>query len=76
MLQFYNSREYFYYLLRGISLKFHEPPEARRPIDRWQIYIFKGDDVLRSHLLTLEPIVLSDSVYLIGKDEQICDILC
>ncbi len=30
------------WLFRGVSLKFHEPPESRRPTDIWRIYIFKG----------------------------------
>ena len=35
LLQFYNARD-------GVSLKFHEPPEGRPPVDVWRIYVFKG----------------------------------
>ena len=45
-------------------------------MDRWQVYIFKGDEVLSTYTITADPIVLTNSVYLIGKDEQVCDILC
>ncbi len=38
-------------LFRGVSLKFNEPPESRRPIDVWRIYIFKGEEVLSTNLL-------------------------
>lgn len=59
-----------------MSLKFHEPPESRRPIDIWRIYIFKGDDVFGNSSTNVEPILLNNSCYLLGKDNRICDILC
>lgn len=59
-----------------MSLKFHEPPESRPPIDVWRIYIFKGEEALRTKIFDTEPINLLQSCYLIGKDERICDILC
>lgn len=50
-------------------MKFHEPAEAKIPIDKWRIYPFKGQE-------SLNPILLQNqSCYLIGKDERICDIL-
>lgn len=52
-----------------MSLKFHQPPEARPPTISWRLYIFKGEEVL-------SPIQLGESAYLLGKDERVCDILC
>jgi hypothetical protein len=37
----------FMSLLSGVSLKFHEPPESRKPLDVWKIYVFKGEEVMR-----------------------------
>jgi len=30
--------------LRGVVLKYNEPPEARKPIKSWRIYVFKGKE--------------------------------
>jgi smad nuclear-interacting protein 1 len=27
----------------GTLLKYNEPPEARKPSQRWRLYVFKGD---------------------------------
>ncbi|EMD39925.1 hypothetical protein CERSUDRAFT_112168 [Gelatoporia subvermispora B] len=49
-------------------LKYHEPPEARKPIVGWRLYVFKGKeqvDLLHIH---------RQSAYLIGRDRTVCDI--
>jgi smad nuclear-interacting protein 1 len=25
-------------------MKYHEPPEARKPVQNWRLYVFKGDE--------------------------------
>ncbi|KAF1352000.1 SMAD/FHA domain-containing protein [Delphinella strobiligena] len=50
-------------------LKYHEPPEARKPPskEQWRIYVFKGKD-------TVDDIHLfSRSCWLMGRDDKICD---
>ena len=33
-------------------LKYNEPPEARKPLVGWQLYVFKGDEQLGAlHLI-------------------------
>lgn len=49
-------------------LKYHEPPEARKPIQGWRLYVFKGSeqqDLLHIH---------RQSAYLIGRDHGVVDI--
>ncbi|KAF8607830.1 SMAD/FHA domain-containing protein [Ceratobasidium sp. AG-I] len=49
-------------------LKYNEPPEARKPLLSWRLYVFKGSeqvDLLHLH---------RQSAYLIGRDQLICDI--
>ncbi|KDN50981.1 hypothetical protein RSAG8_00610, partial [Rhizoctonia solani AG-8 WAC10335] len=49
-------------------LKYNEPPEARKPVENWRLYVFKGQeqvDLLHLH---------RQSAYLIGRDPKICDI--
>ncbi|PCH40108.1 SMAD/FHA domain-containing protein [Wolfiporia cocos MD-104 SS10] len=49
-------------------LKYHEPPEARKPVIGWRLYVFKGQeqvDLLHIH---------RQSAYLIGRDRTIADI--
>jgi len=31
---------------KGIVLKYSEPPEARKPTQKWRIYVFKGSQQL------------------------------
>ena len=33
--------------LKGVVIKYSEPPEARQPSTRWRLYQFKGEEVLR-----------------------------
>ncbi|KAI0269941.1 SMAD/FHA domain-containing protein [Gloeopeniophorella convolvens] len=49
-------------------LKYNEPPEARKPVVGWRLYVFKGDeqvDLLHIH---------RQSAYLIGRDRMVADI--
>ncbi|KAI9508340.1 SMAD/FHA domain-containing protein, partial [Russula earlei] len=49
-------------------LKYNEPPEARKPLVGWRLYVFKGDeqvDLLHIH---------RQSAYLIGRDRAVTDI--
>ncbi|EPS29837.1 hypothetical protein PDE_04787 [Penicillium oxalicum 114-2] len=52
-----------------IILKYHEPPEARKPPakEAWRLYIFKGEDLL-------EVVELGGrSCWLIGREHQVVD---
>lgn len=54
----------------SIVLKYHEPPEARKPPGKeaWRLYIFKGDDLL-------ETVELGGrSCWLIGKERLVADL--
>jgi smad nuclear-interacting protein 1 len=56
--------------LTSIVLKYHEPPEARKPAakDTWRLYVFKGEDLL-------ETIELSGrSCWLIGRERFVADL--
>ncbi|KAH9953342.1 hypothetical protein BC827DRAFT_1366666 [Russula dissimulans] len=49
-------------------LKYNEPPEARKPLVGWRLYVFKGDeqvDLLHIH---------RQSAYLVGRDRTVTDI--
>ncbi|KAM0789673.1 hypothetical protein ACM66B_006535 [Microbotryomycetes sp. NB124-2] len=54
--------------LRGVVLKYNEPPEARKPTKNWRLYCFKGKeqvDLFHVH---------RQSAYLIGRDRIVADI--
>ncbi|EXJ85687.1 hypothetical protein A1O1_06055 [Capronia coronata CBS 617.96] len=53
----------------AIVLKYHEPPEARKPPSSqiWRIYVFKGDEILD----TLE--LYTQSCWLFGREVSVCD---
>ncbi|CAH8261203.1 unnamed protein product [Arabidopsis lyrata] len=54
---------------RGITLLFNEPPEARKPSERWRLYVFKDGEPLN------EPLCLHrQSCYLFGRERRIADI--
>ncbi|CEG43793.1 Transcriptional regulator SNIP1, contains FHA domain [Plasmopara halstedii] len=53
----------------GVILKFSEPPEARQPTKRYRLYVFKND----KNIATLH--VHRKSVFLIGRDKAVADIL-
>ncbi|KAI3325724.1 SMAD/FHA domain-containing protein [Xylariaceae sp. AK1471] len=52
-----------------IVLKYHEPPEARKPSpkDQWKLFVFKGEDII-------DTIPLSHrSCWLVGRDTAVVD---
>ncbi|KAK2465182.1 hypothetical protein APHAL10511_002536 [Amanita phalloides] len=49
-------------------LKYNEPPEARRPMVGWRLYVFKGEEQVE--LLHINR----QSAYLIGRDRLVADI--
>lgn len=54
----------------SIVLKYHEPPEARKPPPKepWRLYIFKGEDLL-------ENVELSGrSCWLVGREKLVADL--
>ncbi|KAG2209080.1 hypothetical protein INT46_003655 [Mucor plumbeus] len=54
--------------VKGVELKYNEPPEAAKPSTKWRLYVFKGDeqvDLLHIH---------RQSSYLIGRDRVVVDI--
>jgi smad nuclear-interacting protein 1 len=52
-----------------ISLKYHEPPEARKPppSQSWRIFVFKGEDVVD----TIE--IAQKSCWLLGRSQEVVD---
>lgn len=53
----------------AIVLKYHEPPEARKPPAKepWRLYVFKGEDLL-------EMVELGErSCWLIGRERMVVD---
>jgi len=54
-----------------ISLKYHEPPEARKPSPSqpWRIFVFKGEDVVD----TIE--IWQKSCWLLGRSQEVVDYL-
>ena len=43
--------------VKGVELKYNEPPEARKPLKNWRLYVFKGTEQLgESGGLVLPPI--------------------
>ncbi|XP_074310975.1 uncharacterized protein LOC141646887 [Silene latifolia] len=55
--------------VRGVTLLFNEPPDARKPDVRWRLYVFKGGDVLNEPLY-----VHRQSCYLFGRERRVADI--
>ncbi|KFA51135.1 hypothetical protein S40293_04788 [Stachybotrys chartarum IBT 40293] len=53
-----------------ITLKYHEPPEARKPSarDQWKLFIFKGQDIVDTIDLS------SRSCWLVGREMAIVDL--
>ncbi|KAG7088292.1 hypothetical protein E1B28_012303 [Marasmius oreades] len=49
-------------------LKYNEPPEARKPVLGWRLYVFKGSEQVE--LLHIHR----QSAYLIGRDHLVADI--
>ncbi|KAJ4976382.1 hypothetical protein NE237_001488 [Protea cynaroides] len=55
--------------VRGVTLLFNEPPDARKPDIRWRLYVFKGGEVLNEPLY-----VHRQSCYLFGRERRVADI--
>ncbi|KAL9236332.1 hypothetical protein vseg_011016 [Gypsophila vaccaria] len=55
--------------VRGVTLLFTEPPDARKPDVRWRLYVFKGGEVLNEPLY-----VHRQSCYLFGRERRVADI--
>lgn len=54
--------------VNGVALKYHEPPEARKPKSPWRLYCFKdGKEQQVLHLA-------AQSAYLLGRDRTVVDI--
>ncbi|KUJ10765.1 SMAD/FHA domain-containing protein, partial [Mollisia scopiformis] len=53
----------------SIALKYHEPPEARKPPskDEWKLFVFKGADILETIELSLR------SCWLVGREVAVVD---
>ncbi|GLJ22484.1 hypothetical protein SUGI_0423360 [Cryptomeria japonica] len=55
--------------VRGITLLFNEPPDARKPNLRWRLYVFKGGEALN------EPLYIHrQTCYLFGRERRVADI--
>jgi smad nuclear-interacting protein 1 len=55
-------------VFNGVTVKYSEPQEAKKPKRRWRFYVFKGEEampVLHLH---------RQSAYLMGKDRKVADI--
>ncbi|PLW24385.1 hypothetical protein PCASD_08398 [Puccinia coronata f. sp. avenae] len=53
----------------GVVLKYHEPPEARKPTNKnWRLYVFKGKEQLDLFHIHRQ------SAYLFGRDRVVVDI--
>ena len=72
---------------KDVVLKYHEPPEARKPLLGWRLYVFKGNEQVgtvwccqsvRLPELTTPCVDLlhiqRQSAYLIGRDKAVVDI--
>merc|ERR1712210_187227 len=55
-------------VINGVTVKYAEPPEARKPRIKWRLYVFKGDEEL--------PILYihRQSAYLLGRDRKVADV--
>ncbi|ORX40621.1 SMAD/FHA domain-containing protein [Kockovaella imperatae] len=54
--------------VKGVELKYNEPPEARKPLKNWRLYVFKGKEQL--DLIH----IYRQSAYLVGRDQVVTDI--
>ncbi|XP_073003657.1 FHA domain-containing protein DDL isoform X3 [Typha latifolia] len=55
--------------VRGVTILFTEPPEARKPDIRWRLYVFKAGEVLNEPLY-----VHRQSCYLFGRERRVADV--
>jgi hypothetical protein len=61
-------------LVKGVQIKYNEPPEARKPLKNWRLYVFKGTEQIGAwsdpswaHHSDLIHIY-KQSAYLVGRD--------
>lgn len=55
--------------VRGVTLLYNEPSEARKPTIRWRLYIFKDGEPLN------EPLYIHrQSCYLFGRERRVADV--
>lgn len=40
---------------KNVVLKYHEPPEARKPLLGWRLYVFKGGEQVGGHRRFIQP---------------------
>jgi smad nuclear-interacting protein 1 len=54
-----------------VVLKYHEPPEARKPSpkDEWKLFVFKGSEILDTVELNAR------SCWLVGRDAAVVDLM-
>ncbi|GAB6033383.1 hypothetical protein CHUAL_013146 [Chamberlinius hualienensis] len=55
-------------IFNGVVVKYNEPPEAKKPLKKWRLYGFKGEE-----LLPMLPIH-RQSAYLLGRERKVADI--
>lgn len=53
-----------------ITLKYHEPPESRKPPprDKWKLFVFKGEDIVDTIDLSAR------SCWLVGRESAVVDL--
>jgi smad nuclear-interacting protein 1 len=40
-------------LVKGVQIKYNEPPEARKPTKNWRLYVFKGTEQIGGSTFSL-----------------------
>ncbi|CAK9198244.1 unnamed protein product [Sphagnum jensenii] len=55
--------------VKGVTLQFTEPPEARKPSIRWRLYVFKDGEALNDPLY-----IHRQTCYLFGRERRVADI--
>ncbi|KAL6538397.1 hypothetical protein OROGR_012385 [Orobanche gracilis] len=53
--------------VRGVTLLFNEPPEARQPDTRWRLYVFKGGEVLNVNLFMY---IVKVTIFLVERERS------
>ena len=53
---------------RGITLKWSEPSDARKPDKHWRLYVFKADELISTLHLHRQ------SAYMVGRQKAVADI--
>ncbi|KAK9475818.1 SMAD/FHA domain-containing protein [Lipomyces japonicus] len=55
-------------LYKGVSFKYAEPAESRKPDKSYRLYVFKNSDILDTLVLDQQP------AYLFGRDRTVADV--